>query len=94
MPKLTEDGHRIIILHFHDQKDSKEILPDVEDFLKVIQLIFDLNLKTDKVKGVTMIYDLDNIGISFLRILIPALKKVVTLQTVSRKKHRVINERM
>ncbi len=81
MPKLTPDGHRIIIFRIY--KNEQNDVPKPEYMLKILQIVFDISLKTDIVRGITLVYDLENLSLNLIRIFFPALRKILTIQSVS-----------
>jgi len=79
LPKLTSDGYRIMLFRIFDGHTD---VPPADHILKCMQIVFDLNLKYDKVRGTTLIYDFKNASTSCISSLIAEFKKLVMVQNV------------
>ncbi|XP_065201052.1 alpha-tocopherol transfer protein-like [Planococcus citri] len=77
--KLTPDGYRIVIFRIFD--DSKNSIPDPESIIKATQISTDYSLKVDKIRGMIVIYDFQNITMNYITMMFSILKKLLTLAT-------------
>ena len=82
LPKLTADGYRVVIFRIFDAENSS--LPSPDNIIKATQIGLDISLKYDKFRGVTLIYDLENASMAFISLVIPMLKKIFALTSVSK----------
>lgn len=81
-PKLTPDGHRVIISTVLEH--NKEDLPTGKSIIRGMQLIFDFCLKVDQVRGVTLVYDTKNVSMALVTVLLSTLNEYLLIQNVSR----------
>lgn len=86
VPKLTPDGERVMIFYIREHENSDH-MPNPMSLMKTAQMVFDVSLKTDKVKGVTMIYDFENISMAFFKTFFTALRIALAIQSVSMIAH-------
>lgn len=77
--KLTPDGYRVVIFRIFD--DYKNEVPDSDSMVKVTQLATDFSLKWDKIRGMIVIYDFQNINMQYVTMIFAILKKLLTLAT-------------
>ncbi|KAK7580469.1 hypothetical protein V9T40_001098 [Parthenolecanium corni] len=79
LPKLTPDGYRLVLFRerFADGK-----VPDPMDTLKLAQMMFDINLRMDKVRGLTLIYDYENTGLAFVKAFFPVIRRALMIQSM------------
>lgn len=87
VPKLTPDGYRVTV--FHVPQTVKKESPSQEILLKGSQMPLDISLKVDKIRGLIVIFDLNNLSLSHVSVLFPNLKKMLSLQTVSNHKTHI-----
>lgn len=59
-------------------------VPDPMDTLKLAQMMFDINLRMDKVRGLTLIYDYENTGLAFVKAFFPVIRRALMIQSVSK----------
>ena len=64
-------------------KHAKEAMPKGEDFIKAVQMLMDVSLKKDRVKGLIVVYDFQNLDMTFVSLILSQLKKLMQLSTVS-----------
>lgn len=51
--------------------------------MKATQITLDISLKHDRFRGMTVIYDLENVSMTFISLLVPMLKRFFALGNVS-----------
>lgn len=78
-PKLTADGHRILIFRIFDEHNA----PDPDSFIKMSQICVDYSIKYDKIRGMIVIYDFGVMPMHYVTLMFSTLKKLFTLATVS-----------
>lgn len=81
MPKLTRDGYRVLICRFNEHKASD--LPPGETVIKGMQAVFDHSLLVDKVRGLTLVYDGQNISMPLVSTMVQTVNKLILVQNVS-----------
>lgn len=81
LPKLTPEGYRITIFRIFEH--DKENLPKGDEFIKAVQMLMDISLKKDRVKGLIVVYDFQNLDMTFVSLILSQLKKLMILSTVS-----------
>lgn len=85
MPKLTPNGYRVLLCYFYEHKASD--LPPGEKIIKGMQVVFDYSLMADQVRGLTLIYDGQNISMALVSTLLQTINKLLLVQNVSFQKY-------
>jgi len=80
LPKLSPQGYRIVVFRIFQK--AKENIPQGEVFLKTIQMLMDVNLKEDKIRGLIILYDFENFDIIYVPMFLAQIKKFIHLATV------------
>ncbi len=74
-----------MICHIFERKEKD--IPPAENLMKCMQSIFDICLKVDHVRGVILVYNLENVTMAFISSLLTVIKQLVMVQNVSTIKH-------
>lgn len=80
MPKVTEEGYRILMFHIFEP--FGEYIPSENVILRANQIALDMLLWYDQCRGYIVIFDLENLSLHFIRQLMLILKKLFSLTTV------------
>lgn len=81
MPKLTPDGYRVVVFHIFEP--FGDYIPTENSILRANQIVLDLEMWMDQNRGCIILFNLENLSLHFVRLLVLILKKLFMLTTVN-----------
>ncbi|XP_065226036.1 alpha-tocopherol transfer protein-like isoform X1 [Planococcus citri] len=78
IPKLTPEGHRIVIFKIFEKGNSA---PNGDLIIKATQIVSDYLMKVDKNRGLIVIMDYENINMNYITMMFSMIKQYITLVT-------------
>ncbi|XP_065226037.1 uncharacterized protein LOC135849496 isoform X2 [Planococcus citri] len=85
IPKLTPEGHRIVIFKIFEKGNSA---PNGDLIIKATQIVSDYLMKVDKNRGLIVIMDYENINMNYITMMFSMIKQYITLVTITMWKEK------